>query len=45
MGELHRIKPGMLGRDRRLNWYLVAIILGTLLVWFVLVIAVLRAMT
>jgi hypothetical protein len=44
MGELRRIKPGLIDTRRGVNWWLVLVLVGLLLVWLVILIAVLRVM-
>ena len=43
MARQHGSKPGLIQRPVRVNWLLLSILLGLLLAWLVLVIAVLRA--
>lgn len=45
MGELRQLKPGLWHPGRRINWWLVAILVGVLIVWTILVAAVIRVMT
>jgi uncharacterized membrane-anchored protein len=44
MGDVRQIKPGVWDRSRGFNWPLVAVLVGCLLLWLVLAIAVVRAL-
>jgi hypothetical protein len=44
MGDLRQLRPGVWDRSRGVNVWLVLVLVGTLIVWAVLIIAMLRVM-
>jgi hypothetical protein len=41
----HKHEPGMIDRSRPTNWFLIAVLVGVLVLWALIVVAVVREFT